>query len=154
MHAVVFGNMTAIIQRVYSRRSLYRTKWRNLKDFLTLHQIPDQLKQRMQDYFQTTWSLNHGIDIHEVSKKIFNSIVIMLDEKLRKFRVKWLLTTLFLKFLNIPRLIRRLATDPVLGKSYHEYSDEGSQIIGNHLRNSVVPSVFNKNWAEKLSTEK
>ncbi|XP_044592116.1 potassium voltage-gated channel subfamily H member 8 isoform X1 [Cotesia glomerata] len=69
MHAVVFGNMTAIIQRVYSRRSLYRTKWRNLKDFLTLHQIPDQLKQRMQDYFQTTWSLNHGIDIHETLRE-------------------------------------------------------------------------------------
>lgn len=66
MHAVVFGNVTAIIQRMYSRRSLYQSKWRDLKDFLTLHQIPDELKQRMQDYFQTMWSLNHGIDIHEV----------------------------------------------------------------------------------------
>lgn len=67
MHAVVFGNVTAIIQRMYSRRSLYQSKWRDLKDFFTLHQIPDKLKQRMQDYFQTTWSLNHGIDIHEVN---------------------------------------------------------------------------------------
>ncbi|XP_065155223.1 potassium voltage-gated channel subfamily H member 8-like isoform X3 [Atheta coriaria] len=65
MHAVVFGNVTAIIQRMYSRRSLYHTKWRDLKDFLTLHQIPKELKHRMQDYFQTMWSLNHGIDIHE-----------------------------------------------------------------------------------------
>ncbi|CAH0554611.1 unnamed protein product [Brassicogethes aeneus] len=65
MHAVVFGNVTAIIQRMYSRRSLYQTKWRDLKDFLTLHQIPKELKQRMQDYFQTMWSLNHGIDIHD-----------------------------------------------------------------------------------------
>ncbi|XP_057336280.1 potassium voltage-gated channel subfamily H member 8 isoform X3 [Microplitis mediator] len=69
MHAVVFGNVTAIIQRMYSKKSLYHTKWQNLKDFLTLHQIPDQLKQRMQDYFQTTWSLNHGIDIHETLKE-------------------------------------------------------------------------------------
>nr|CAD7197037.1 unnamed protein product [Timema douglasi] len=66
MHAVVFGNVTAIIQRMYSRRSLYQTRWRDLKDFLTLHQIPKEMKQRMQDYFQTMWSLNHGIDIHEV----------------------------------------------------------------------------------------
>lgn len=66
MHAVVFGNVTAIIQRMYSRRSLYQTKLRDLKDFLILHQIPEELKQRMQDYFQTIWSLNHGIDIHEV----------------------------------------------------------------------------------------
>ncbi|XP_074028422.1 eag-like K[+] channel isoform X1 [Leptinotarsa decemlineata] len=69
MHAVVFGNVTAIIQRMYSRRSLYHTKWRDLKDFVTLHQIPKELKQRMQDYFQTTWSLNHGIDINETLKE-------------------------------------------------------------------------------------
>lgn len=67
MHAVVFGNVTAIIQRIYSRRSLYQTKLRDLKDFFVLHQIPEELKQRMQDYFQTMWSLNHGIDIHEVN---------------------------------------------------------------------------------------
>lgn len=66
MHAVVFGNVTAIIQRMYSRRSLYQSKWRDLKDFIVLHQMPKELKQRMQDYFQTMWSLNHGIDIYEV----------------------------------------------------------------------------------------
>ncbi|XP_025832214.1 potassium voltage-gated channel subfamily H member 8-like [Agrilus planipennis] len=69
MHAVVFGNVTAIIQRMYSRRSLYHTKWRDLKDFLTLHQIPKELKQRMQDYFQTMWSLNHGLDIQEILRE-------------------------------------------------------------------------------------
>lgn len=72
MHAVVFGNVTAIIQRMYSRRSIYQQKWRDLKDFLTLHQIPKELKQRMQDYFQTMWSLNHGIDIHEVRSSSYN----------------------------------------------------------------------------------
>lgn len=66
MHAVVFGNVTAIIQRMYSRRSQYQSKWRDLKDFITLHQVPKELKQRMQDYFQTLWSLNHGIDINEI----------------------------------------------------------------------------------------
>ncbi|CAH1399208.1 unnamed protein product [Nezara viridula] len=69
MHAVVFGNVTAIIQRMYLRRSLYQTKWRDLKDFLTLHQIPKVLKQRMQDYFQTMWSLNHGIDINQTLRE-------------------------------------------------------------------------------------
>ncbi|KAG4073881.1 hypothetical protein HA402_014086, partial [Bradysia odoriphaga] len=69
MHAVVFGNVTAIIQRMYSRRSLYQSKWRDLKDFIILHQMPKELKQRMQDYFQTMWSLNHGIDIYEILKE-------------------------------------------------------------------------------------
>lgn len=76
MHAVVFGNVTAIIQRIYSRRSLYQTKLRDLKDFFVLHQIPEELKQRMQDYFQTMWSLNHGIDIHEVN---INYIIIPIN---------------------------------------------------------------------------
>lgn len=67
MHAVVFGNVTAIIQRMYARRSQYQTKLRDLKDFFKLHQIPKQLRQRMTDYFQTTWSLNNGIDHNEVS---------------------------------------------------------------------------------------
>ncbi|XP_050093966.1 potassium voltage-gated channel subfamily H member 8 [Anopheles aquasalis] len=70
MHAVVFGNVTAIIQRMYSRRSLYQSKWRDLKDFIALHQMPKELKQRMQDYFQTMWSLNHGIDVYEVRNAI------------------------------------------------------------------------------------
>ncbi|KFM57464.1 Potassium voltage-gated channel subfamily H member 8, partial [Stegodyphus mimosarum] len=69
MHAVVFGNVTAIIQRMYSRRSQYHTKLRDLKDFFRLHQIPKQLRQRMTDYFQTTWSLNHGIDPNEVLRE-------------------------------------------------------------------------------------
>ncbi|XP_073944158.1 voltage-gated delayed rectifier potassium channel KCNH8-like isoform X4 [Choristoneura fumiferana] len=69
MHAVVFGNVTAIIQRMYSRRSMYQSKWRDLKDFLIINQVPKELKQRMQDYFQTMWSLNHGIDIHETLKE-------------------------------------------------------------------------------------
>lgn len=69
MHAVVFGNVTAIIQRMYSRRSLYQSKWRDLKDFITLQAIPKELKRRMQDYFQTMWSLNHGIDINEILRE-------------------------------------------------------------------------------------
>ncbi|XP_075169112.1 eag-like K[+] channel [Haematobia irritans] len=69
MHAVVFGNVTAIIQRMYSRRSLYESKWRDLKDFTALHQMPKELKQRIEDYFQTSWSLNHGIDIYETLRE-------------------------------------------------------------------------------------
>lgn len=33
--------------------------------------MPKELKQRMQDYFQTVWSLNHGIDINEVTIYFF-----------------------------------------------------------------------------------
>ncbi|XP_077556363.1 eag-like K[+] channel isoform X1 [Haemaphysalis longicornis] len=69
MHAVVFGNVTAIIQRMYARRSQYQTKLRDLKDFFRLHQLPKQLRQRMMDFFQTTWSLNNGIDPGDVLRE-------------------------------------------------------------------------------------
>lgn len=69
MHALVFGNVTAIIQRMYSRWSLYHTKTKDLKDFIRVHHLPQSLKQRMLEYFQTTWSVNNGIDCNEVWKE-------------------------------------------------------------------------------------
>lgn len=77
MHAVVFGNVTAIIQRMYARRSQYQTRLRDLKDFFKLHRVPKQLRQRMIDYFQTTWSLNNGIDHNEVSVNFFNLLKLL-----------------------------------------------------------------------------
>ncbi|KAK2490369.1 hypothetical protein MC885_013756 [Smutsia gigantea] len=66
MHAVVFGNVTAIIQRMYSRRSLYHSRMKDLKDFIRVHRLPQPLKQRMLEYFQTTWAVNSGIDANEL----------------------------------------------------------------------------------------
>ncbi|XP_041375018.1 potassium voltage-gated channel subfamily H member 8-like [Gigantopelta aegis] len=68
MHAVVFGNVTAIIQRMYARRQTYHSKTKDLKDFFRTHHIPKPLKQRMQEFFQTMWSMNNGIDISEILK--------------------------------------------------------------------------------------
>ncbi|XP_033981358.1 potassium voltage-gated channel subfamily H member 8 [Trematomus bernacchii] len=68
MHALVFGNVTAIIQRIYSRWSQYHTRTKDLKDFIRVHHLPQTLKQRMLEYFQTTWSVNNGIDCNELLK--------------------------------------------------------------------------------------
>ncbi|XP_045928444.1 potassium voltage-gated channel subfamily H member 4-like isoform X7 [Micropterus dolomieu] len=66
MYALVFGNVTIIIQRMYSRRSLYDTSMKDLKDFIRLHHLPEKLKNRMLEYFQSTWSVNSGIDVNEL----------------------------------------------------------------------------------------
>ena len=66
MHAVVFGNVTAIIQRMYARRFNYHSKTRDLKDFFRAHHVPKPLKTRMKEYFQTTWLINRGINLGEV----------------------------------------------------------------------------------------
>ncbi|KAJ0009483.1 hypothetical protein NQD34_001185 [Periophthalmus magnuspinnatus] len=68
MHAVVFGNVTAIIQRMYSRRSLYHTRTKDLKDFIRVHRLPTALEQRVMECFQTTWAVNNGIDVSELLK--------------------------------------------------------------------------------------
>ncbi|XP_045899170.1 potassium voltage-gated channel subfamily H member 4-like, partial [Micropterus dolomieu] len=66
MYTLVFGNVNIIIQRMYSRRSLYDTSMKDLKDFIRLHHLPEQLKNRMLEYFRTTWSVNSGIDVNEL----------------------------------------------------------------------------------------
>lgn len=92
MHAVVFGNVTAIIQRMYSRRSLYHTRMKDLKDFIRVHRLPQQLKQRMLEYFQATWSVNNGINANEVGEESEISIVPMMrlqgDPSFRLFQAQ------------------------------------------------------------------
>uniref|UniRef100_A0A0F8BWC7 Potassium voltage-gated channel subfamily H member 4 n=1 Tax=Larimichthys crocea TaxID=215358 RepID=A0A0F8BWC7_LARCR len=51
---------------MYSRRSLYHTRTKDLKDFIRVHRLPKALEQRMLECFQTTWSVNNGIDVSEI----------------------------------------------------------------------------------------
>ncbi|KAL8577641.1 hypothetical protein ACOMHN_020250 [Nucella lapillus] len=68
MHAVVFGNVTAFIQRMYARRATFHSKTKDLKEFFRFHHFPKTLKTRMQEYFQTMWSVNNGIDVRDIMK--------------------------------------------------------------------------------------
>ncbi|OCT95652.1 potassium voltage-gated channel subfamily H member 3 [Xenopus laevis] len=70
MHALVFGNVTAIIQRLYARRFLYHSRTRDLRDYIRIHGIPKPLKQRMLEYVQTTWTVNNGIDTNQLLQSL------------------------------------------------------------------------------------
>ncbi|KAM6233467.1 LOW QUALITY PROTEIN: voltage-gated inwardly rectifying potassium channel KCNH3 [Porphyrio hochstetteri] len=70
MHAVVFGNVTAIIQRLYARRFLYHSRTRDLHDYIRIHRIPPPLKRRILEYFQSTWAANNGIDTAELLQSL------------------------------------------------------------------------------------
>ncbi|XP_010563464.1 PREDICTED: potassium voltage-gated channel subfamily H member 3 [Haliaeetus leucocephalus] len=70
MHAVVFGNVTAIIQRLYARRFLYHSRTRDLHDYIRIHRIPQPLKRRILEYFQSTWAANNGIDTAELLQSL------------------------------------------------------------------------------------
>lgn len=66
MYALVFGNVTAIVQRAYARRATFHMKSNDLKDFYHTYNIPKPLKHRIQEYFQSMWTMNNGINFNEL----------------------------------------------------------------------------------------
>ncbi|XP_017338965.1 potassium voltage-gated channel subfamily H member 6 isoform X2 [Ictalurus punctatus] len=68
MYASIFGNVSAIIQRLYSGTTRYHTQLLRVKEFIRFHQIPPGLRQRLEEYFQHAWSYTNGIDMNAVLK--------------------------------------------------------------------------------------
>ncbi|CAJ0580745.1 unnamed protein product, partial [Mesorhabditis spiculigera] len=68
MYASVFGNVSAIIQRLYSGTARYHTEMSRLREFIRFHQIPNPLRQRLEEYLQHAWSYTNGIDMSAVLK--------------------------------------------------------------------------------------
>ena len=72
MYASIFGNVSAIIQRLYSGTARYQIQMlrsaerrlstrallssRRVKEFIRFHQIPNPLRQRLEDYFNHAWN--------------------------------------------------------------------------------------------------
>ncbi len=54
MYASIFGNVSAIIQRLYSGTARYHTQMLRVKEFIRFHQIPNPLRQRLEEYFQVS----------------------------------------------------------------------------------------------------
>lgn len=81
MYASIFGNVSAIIQRLYSGTARYHSQMQKVKEFIRFHQIPHPLRQRLEDYFQHAWSYTNGIDMNLVSKGLqwLPSTTIALD---------------------------------------------------------------------------
>lgn len=69
MYASIFGNVSAIIQRLYSGTTRYHTQMLRVKEFIRFHQIPGSLRQRLEEYFQHAWTYTNGIDMNAVSLK-------------------------------------------------------------------------------------
>ncbi|XP_073739153.1 voltage-gated inwardly rectifying potassium channel KCNH6 isoform X6 [Callorhinus ursinus] len=69
MYASIFGNVSAIIQRLYSGTARYHTQMLRVKEFIRFHQIPNPLRQRLEEYFQHAWSYTNGIDMNAVSPR-------------------------------------------------------------------------------------
>ena len=85
MYASIFGNVSAIIQRLYSGTARYQfveyfmfsikymfcryhSAMQRVREFNKFYQIPNPLKQRLEEYFQHAWSYTNGIDMNMVLK--------------------------------------------------------------------------------------
>uniref|UniRef100_A0A8C6V4E0 Potassium voltage-gated channel subfamily H member 7 n=1 Tax=Neogobius melanostomus TaxID=47308 RepID=A0A8C6V4E0_9GOBI len=64
MYASIFGNVSAIIQRLYSGTARYHAQMLRVKEFIRFHQIPNPLRQRLEEYFQHSWAYTNGIDMN------------------------------------------------------------------------------------------
>ncbi|XP_031622923.1 potassium voltage-gated channel subfamily H member 6 isoform X2 [Contarinia nasturtii] len=68
MYASIFGNVSAIIQQLYSGTARYHTQILRVREFIRFHQIPNPLRQRLEEYFQHAWTYTNGIDMNSVLK--------------------------------------------------------------------------------------
>ena len=68
MYASIFGNVSAIIQRLYSGTARYHAQMLRIKEFIRFHQIPGPLRQRLEEYFIHAWTYTYGIDMSVVQR--------------------------------------------------------------------------------------
>lgn len=73
MYASIFGNVSAIIQRLYSGTARYHMQMLRVKEFIRFHQIPNPLRQRLEEYFQHAWTYTNGIDMNMVCISVFQN---------------------------------------------------------------------------------
>lgn len=51
---------------MYSGTARYHAQMNRVREFIRFHQIPDPLKQRLEEYFQHAWNFTNGIDMTQV----------------------------------------------------------------------------------------
>ena len=66
-YAAIFGNVAAIIARLYSTTSRYHAQMQKVREFIRFYQVPSPLRQRVEDYAHHVWSYTNGIDMEQVS---------------------------------------------------------------------------------------
>ena len=67
MYASIFGNVSAIINRLYSTQARYHGQMAKVKEFIRFHHIPYPLRFRLVESFQHVWTYTNGIDMNLVS---------------------------------------------------------------------------------------
>ncbi|XP_066919180.1 potassium voltage-gated channel subfamily H member 2-like isoform X3 [Clytia hemisphaerica] len=66
MYACIFGNMVAIVQRLYSKASTFHTQMNTIREFMKFYKIPEELRQSINNYVRREWAVTQGIDAETV----------------------------------------------------------------------------------------
>ena len=74
-HAIIFGNITAIIANLYAHSSKYRSRYSDLHEYIRMHEIKDPLKQRLLDHFHAVWLHKRGIETDEVTYPCYSQSI-------------------------------------------------------------------------------
>lgn len=72
VQSAIFGNMTAVIQKLYAARARFHAKASQIQQFVRHHQIDGDLRRRIEDWFISHWSVSKGVNTEEVRDKVFN----------------------------------------------------------------------------------
>ena len=84
MYASIFGNVSAIIQRLYSGTARYHSAMQRVREFNKFYQIPNPLKQRLEEYFQVCFILHK----HCIRLQLENHFFLIISE-IREFIISF-----------------------------------------------------------------
>ena len=66
IYATIFGNLTAIIQRLYSKTAKYHHDLSVVKEFINFYGIPRPLSDMLEDYTKNSWTRTKGVNLRKV----------------------------------------------------------------------------------------
>lgn len=66
MYASIFGNVSAIIQRLYSGTSRYYQQMQKVRAFARAHQVPGPMRTRLEQCIQHSWYQSDGGNLNVV----------------------------------------------------------------------------------------
>ncbi|XP_057312760.1 potassium voltage-gated channel unc-103-like isoform X3 [Hydractinia symbiolongicarpus] len=69
MYACIFGNMVAIVQRLYSKASTFHANIQTVREFLKFYKIPEELRSSINNYVRREWNVSQGVDVEAVLRR-------------------------------------------------------------------------------------
>ena len=63
MYASIFGNVSAIIQRLYSGTARYHNQMQKVREFIRFYQVPMPLSMRLEEHLLRAWTYTNGTDM-------------------------------------------------------------------------------------------